>query len=589
MSSTYLMELTNSTFAPLRVLVDELARCGVTDAVLCPGSRDVPLIYCFADQPQITVHSMLDERSAGFFALGIAKQSGRPVALVCTSGTAAANLLPAVVEASEANIGLIVLTADRPPELRDVGAGQVIDQIKIFGAYTRWFNEVGTMDLNEEALRHHRGLACRAFAEANTIRPGPVHLNISLRDPLFPKQSDLTQLQLTDGGLGRADGVPWLATIDTALAGSSDLARRLAAAARPLLVVGELHSERQREAIAAVSARLSIPVFADALSGLRAARYSQTACIMAAYETALREPTVASQIDPDLIVRIGPLATSKPLRQWLASCGAEQILLGEHVVARDPAQSAASVVRADLAATLALVGDDTTPSHSPWRERLSRIEETAQAAITSALSGVEFPSEPAIARELASAVPDGTIVWLSSSMPVRDIECFAPTGTTNVRYLSNRGANGIDGVLSSALGATVASGKPAVLLIGDLALLHDVGALAVMQREQIALTIVCVDNDGGGIFEFLPISEYDTHFERLIATPHGSDIGAIARGFGIAYSEPENADQLAAALQRPGLVHLKTERAKNRELHAEIWRHTSNTLLELASVGLLAE
>ncbi|MBJ7348486.1 MAG: 2-succinyl-5-enolpyruvyl-6-hydroxy-3-cyclohexene-1-carboxylic-acid synthase, partial [Thermoleophilaceae bacterium] len=312
------MDLTNSTFAPLRVMVDELARCGVTDAVLCPGSRDVPLIYCFADHHQITVHSVLDERSAGFFALGIAKQSGRPAALVCTSGTAAANFLPAVVEASEANVGLIVLTADRPPELRDVGAGQVIDQIKIYGGYTRWFNEVGLMNLDEQSLLHHRGLACRAFAEACSDRAGPVHLNVSLRDPLTPQQSDLAELQLTDAASGREDGSPWLATTHAVLAGSEDLAQRLAAAARPLLVVGELRSEQERQAIADVSARLSIPVFADCLSGLRANRYSQTACIMAAYETALREPTVASQIDPDLIVRIGPLATSKPLRQWLA-------------------------------------------------------------------------------------------------------------------------------------------------------------------------------------------------------------------------------------------------------------------------------
>ncbi|MBJ7348323.1 MAG: hypothetical protein JHC87_07115, partial [Thermoleophilaceae bacterium] len=286
---------------------------------------------------------------------------------------------------------------------------------------------------------------------------------------------------------------------------------------------------------------------------------------------------------------IGPLATSKPLRQWLADSEADQVLLGEHALTRDPTQSAALVARADVAATLALAGDDTTPNHSPWRERLARIEETAQAALASALADVEFPCEPGIARQLASSLPDDTLLWLSSSMPVRDMECFAPTGTANIHFASNRGANGIDGVLSSALGATVAAGKHAVLLIGDLALLHDIGAMAVMQREQVPLTVVCIDNDGGGIFEFLPVSQYETHFERLVATPHGADIEAIARGFGIAYCAPENAEQFNAALLQPGLVHLKTKRSSNRELHAEIWQHTGNTLQELASVGLLAE
>ncbi len=254
------MDLTNAIFAPLRILVDELRRCGVVHAVVSPGSRDAPLLYALADQDGITTHSVLDERAAGFVALGLAKSTDRPVVVACTSGTAAANLMPAVVEAGEANVALIVLTADRPPELRDVGAGQSIDQIKLFGTLVRWFNEAGSMPLDEAALVHHRALACRAVAEATGSRPGPVHVNLPLRDPLHPVPEDLTALAATDGALGRAGDAPWTVIEQAPRGPSVDVALALAGASRPLIVAGEHSDVALNEALTANARRLGVPV-----------------------------------------------------------------------------------------------------------------------------------------------------------------------------------------------------------------------------------------------------------------------------------------------------------------------------------------
>lgn len=591
------MELTNATFAPLRVLVDELARCQVEHAVVCPGSRDAPLVYVLADQDGIATHSVLDERSAGFVALGLSKATGRPVVVVCTSGTAAANLMPAVTEASEAGVPLIVLTADRPPELRDVGAGQAIDQIKIFGDYVRWFNEAGALPLDEASLVHHRALGCRAVAEATAVRPGPVHINLPLREPLRPVTEDLTALAATDAARGdaaRGDGAqgrtgrkPWTAATRTALGPAREVAAALAAAKRPLIVAGEHAIAGLNETIAANARRLGAPVFADALSGLRAQDFSSRATVVAAYEAILREPGCAGRCTPDFVLRIGATPTSKTLREWLGTLECEQIVIDAGGIWKDPTRRADAIVQADAAATLDLAGECQPAADPQWREHLAALEETAQAAIDSALAQEDFPTEPGVARALAAALPAATTVWVSSSMPVRDLEWFAAAPDAGIRYLSNRGANGIDGVLASACGAALAGHDPVVLLTGDLALLHDVGSLQLAGRLRAPLTVVCIDNNGGGIFEFLPVAQHPPHFEELIATPSGLDLAAIAASFGIGVCAPTNGEEFAQAVKRPGFVHLRTERAANRELHDRVWLHTARTLRELDSVGVL--
>jgi 2-succinyl-5-enolpyruvyl-6-hydroxy-3-cyclohexene-1-carboxylate synthase len=544
-------------------------------------------VYCLADHPAIAAHSVLDERAAGFVALGIAKASGRPAIVACTSGTAAANLLPAVVEASEAGVPLIVLTADRPPELRDVGAGQTIDQIKLFGSFARWFCEVGSMPLDEAALVHHRALACRTVAEATGRRRGPVHLNLSLRDPLHPQAADLTALAATDGAVGRTGNAPWTVSRQPPAGGDAELATALAAAKRPLIVAGEPSDPAAAEAIAANARRLGVPVLTDALSGLRTGVHASRATVVAAYEAILREPRVTDRLTPDFVLRVGDMPTSKTLRQWLAGLGARQAVLDPLAHWREPTRHADVVSTADPVATLELAGERAPSAQPAWREQFALLEETTQAAIDGLLAQEAFPNEPAIARAIAPALPAGATVWLSSSMPVRDAEWFAPCGDAGVRYLANRGANGIDGVVASAVGAALAASDPVVLLVGDVALLHDVGSLG-LARERQNLTIVCVNNDGGGIFEFLPIADCEPHFEPLIATPTGVDFAALARGFDIDASEPRDVAELTAALTRPGLVQLRTQRDANRELHTRIWERSARTLCELVDVGALA-
>jgi 2-succinyl-5-enolpyruvyl-6-hydroxy-3-cyclohexene-1-carboxylate synthase len=583
------MELTNSTFAPLTVVVDELARCGVEHAVLCPGSRDAPLIYAFADRADIVSHSVLDERSAGFVALGIAKSTGRPVAVCCTSGTAAANLLPAVVEASESSVPLIVLTADRPPELRDVGAGQAIDQIKLYGSFVRWFHEAGNVPLDESALIHHRALACRMVSEAVGARPGPVHVNFPLREPLAPVPQDLTALAASDGAAGRRDGSPWTRLRRTPRGPDAESAQRLAAARRPLIVAGELHNSRVTEALVTNARRLGIPVMADVLSGLRARTHSSRASIVATYEAILRTPRITAALNPDFVLRVGELPTSKTLRSWLGELTCPQVVLDPHFAWHEATRRADVVSDGDPAATLELAGEHEPAAQVAWREQFAQLEETAQAAIEAALDLEEFPNEPAIARTLAAALPAGATVWLSSSMPVRDAEWFSACDDAGVRFLSNRGANGIDGVLASAVGAAQASEDPVVMVTGDLALLHDAGSLQLANRTRGPLTIVCVDNDGGGIFEFLPVASHPPHFEPLIATPSGQDVAAIASGYGLDVTAPADPDALRDALRRPGLIHLRTNRTENRAVHARIWSHVSATLLELDAIGALED
>lgn len=581
------MDLTNATFAPLRILVDELRRCGVVHAVVSPGSRDAPLLYALADQEGIATHSVLDERAAGFVALGLAKATGLPAVVACTSGTAAANLLPAVVEAAEANVPLIVLTADRPPELRDVGAGQTIDQLKLFGSFVRWFNEAGSVPLGEASLVHHRALACRAVAEATGARPGPVHVNLPLRDPLYPVDEDLTALAATDGALGRAGGAPWTAIERVPRGASDDVAQALAGARRPLIVAGEHGDDELNETLTANARRLGAPVLADALSGLRAQAFSSRMTVVAAYEAILREPRAAERIEPDFVLRIGRTPTSKVLREWLGGLSCDQVVIDPSGDLREPTRRAQRIVNADPAATLELAGEYEPAAEATWREHLALLEETAQAAIESALEREDFPNEPAIARALAAALPAKTTVWVSSSMPVRDVEWFAPAGDPGLRYLSNRGANGIDGVLASATGAALAGDDPVALLTGDLALLHDAGSLQLVRHTRAPLTIVCIDNDGGGIFEFLPVSGHPPHFEPLIATPSGHDVAAVAEAYGLRVARPDSTSSLAEAIARPGLVHLRTSRSENRAVHERIWEHVARTLRELDKTGVL--
>ncbi len=533
----------NRTYAPLQVLVDELWRCGMRHAVTSPGSRNAPISLTLAAAPGVEAVSVIDERSAGFVALGMAKASGRPVAVTCTSGTAAANLHPAVVEAWEARVPLIVLTADRPPELREIGAGQAIDQIKLYGSSVKWFVEVGTHPPGRDTAIHHRALGCRAYWTAASGRPGPVHLNLPLREPLAPESEDLPPGDWD----GRPGARPWTELREHASAPHADdvheLAERIASAPRGAVVCGP-STEQVAEPAARLAAVTGWPLLAEPTSGVRFGEHDRSH-VVAHYDVLLRAEEFASAQRPALVLRVGDMPTSKPLRAWLADL--PQVLIDPHAGWHEPTRRAELILASAAAPTLdALASAVEMRSAQPdpaWLGAWRSADELVPAAL--AESPDEF--EPKLIAALEEELPDEALLWVSSSMPIRDVESYFPQSEKRLRVLANRGANGIDGVVSSALGAAIASGLPTCVLIGEIALQHDVGGLLAARRAGVQLEIVCIDNGGGAIFDFLPVAAHadPVAYEQHIATPTTTDLESLA----------------------PGIRLLRTERATNVELH----------------------
>ena len=536
----------NRTYAPLQAFVDELVRCGMRHAVTCPGSRNAPLILTLAGHPGIEAVSVIDERSAGFVAVGLAKASGHPVAVTCTSGTAATNLHPAVAEAWEARVPLIVLTADRPPELRGVGAGQAIDQLNLYGSAAKWFVEVGTHEPGRETAIHQRALACRAYWTAGGGRPGPVHLNFPLREPLAPVAEELPAADWS----GREDGRPWTELRQHASAPHADdvhsLASRIAATPRGAIVCGPT-SEKVAEHAARLAAGAGWPLLAEPTSGARCGDHDRSH-VVAHSDVLLRVEPFARDHTPELVLRVGDTPTSKSLRAWLA--GTPQVVLDPHAAWNEPTRRAELLLHAAaapaldaLAAALEVRTMERDPAWlASWR--------AADALVPPALAEAPDPFEPKVLAGLEPELPEEALVWVSSSMPIRDVEAYFPQSPKRLRFLANRGANGIDGVVSSALGAALGSGRPTWLLTGELALLHDVGGLLAARRAGVDLRIVCLNNGGGAIFDFLPVAEHadPALYEEHIATPAGVDLAQLA----------------------PGLTEVRTDRAENVALHREV-------------------
>ena len=573
------------TYLGLRAFADELARCGLREACTSPGSRSTPLVLSLAREPRIRATSHLDERCGAFFALGLAKTSGRPVALACTSGTAAANYAPAVIEAHEARVPLLVLTADRPPELRDLGAGQTIDQVKLYGSAAKWYLEVDDHPATPERMRWLRQLACRAFWTALDGRPGPVHLNFSLREPLVLEEP-LPEEE--PGGGGREGGRPWLTRpwvrAEAGPRSVDAIAADLVARPRAVLVAGRAERDPQLgTALAAFAERAAIPLLAEPLSGAR-----RGAAAVAHYDALLRDDAWAAAHRPDLVVRVGDLPTSKPLRQWLHGLGdAIQIAFDPEHAWQDPAGYVSTIVGADPRSTLGTVGERLPPRRDRvWLDGWLAADGAA-ARVIGAMLDPRVLSEPLVAAELGARLPPNATLVVASSMPVRDVETFFPARADGPRVLANRGANGIDGTVSTAFGAAAAAPHgPAVLLIGDVALAHDVGGLLAASRLGLKLTIVLVDNDGGGIFEFLPVSAEGEDYVRHVVTPHGLDLSHAAALYGCGFERAEDLEGFRAALgralaaDRTTIVSVRTERAANVRLHRDIWTAVAASVRE---------
>jgi 2-succinyl-5-enolpyruvyl-6-hydroxy-3-cyclohexene-1-carboxylate synthase len=560
-----------------RALVDEWARAGVSDACLAPGSRSTPLALALADDARVHLHVQVDERSAAFFALGAAKASGVPSVVLCTSGTAAANFHAAVLEAHYSRSPMIVCTADRPPELRDTGAGQTIDQVGLYGGAVRWFCDPGVPADRPGIGAVWRSIAARAATDASGPPAGPVHLNLPFHEPLVPTGAELVAAP------GRADGRPWTTTTRAARTPDTATVERLARAvrenARGLIVAG-WGTSASPAAVERLASTAAWPVLADPVSGLRRDPHA-----VSTYEALLRVPGFADRHRPDLVLRLGATPTSKLLTKWLAA-DVPQLVVDPHDAWLDPGRGAGERLALDEDPLLAALSDALGPNAraaSPWLDTWQAAEHTARSALDELLDGWETLFEGRVARDVVDALPDDATLLVASSMPVRDVEAFARP-RRGLRFLANRGVSGIDGFVSTALGAAAVSSGPTVALLGDLCLLHDANGLLGATRRDLDVTFVVLDNDGGGIFSFLPQAELAEHFEQLFGTPHGVDLAALAAVHGVSADRVEKAGDLPAALDAAvaaggvRLVIVATDRSDNVKRHREAWAVVADAL-----------
>ncbi len=567
-------------------LVDELVRCGVVHFSVAPGSRSAPLALAIARHPRARMWMHLDERSAGFFGLGLARTLQEPVALVCTSGSAAANFMPAVVEASYGRVPLLVLTADRPHELRDVGAAQTIDQVRLYGSHARWFFDLEEPDGRPEQVRHVRAIVARAAAEARATPMGPVHVNCPFREPLIP-DFDPSERDLYEADrplVVASQGVASLTTSD-----ASALAHDLASRPRGLIVAGPLEDPDLAKPLADLAAALDYPILADPLSGLRCGPHDR-GLVIDAYDAFLRDPSLVQSGAPDVVVRFGAVPTSKPAVQYLQRHPHARHVLIDDAGWRDPLDLTTDLFyaspRAAARQMLALLPSNgrATPARG-WAAGWVVSNRAAREAMQAQLRSSDELFEGRVFLELADLLPSGAGLFAGSSMPVRDLDTFFPGSDRRLRFLSNRGTNGIDGVVSSALGASAAGLDPLVLVIGDVSLYHDSNGLLAAKRHGLRGTIVVLNNDGGGIFSFLPQAEHPEHFETLFGTPHGLGFEPLAAMYGLRYERVDSWDGFRAAMKRSlasdrlSIVEVSVvSRQRNVELHRAVWPAVAATL-----------
>jgi 2-succinyl-5-enolpyruvyl-6-hydroxy-3-cyclohexene-1-carboxylate synthase len=548
---------TQATFCA--TLVDEWIRSGVRHAVIAPGSRSTPMALALAARKELTLSVFHDERSASFAALGIGVATHQPAVLLCTSGTAATHFAGAVAEADLSCVPMIVCTADRPPELHHVGAAQTIEQHHLYGSAPRWAFDPGVAD--QAAGHTWRSVGARAVLEATGARPGPVHLNLPFREPLVGKPGHLPP--------GRESGAPW----HRRLAGLERETPFDVPTARGIIVAGHVPGGVVNpETVLNLAAHLGWPLLADPRTGCRIP-HAQS---VAAFDSLLRIPEFVAAAQPEFVIRIGQPPASKVLAQWLAGLPCPQVVIDPTGSWPDPDRTASLLIHQLPTGLRDRAHQSAPPS---WLALWTDADEQAQHAIDRALA-VEPMCEPALARALLASLPHDSHLVVSSSMPVRDIEWFG-SRRSGVTMHSNRGANGIDGVVATATGVALATSRPTAVYLGDIALLHDSSSLVGLGGRDLDLRIVVTDNDGGGIFSFLPQAtalESD-RFERLFGTPHGTDISALAGAHHLRFTSPSTVDEFVAAVTSPGpsLISVPTDRAENVHAHERI-----NTAVALA-------
>ncbi|MBD2129336.1 2-succinyl-5-enolpyruvyl-6-hydroxy-3-cyclohexene-1-carboxylic-acid synthase [Microcoleus sp. ZQ-A2] len=569
------------------ILTETLKRLGLTTAVICPGSRSAPLAVAFAQQNEIESIPVLDERSAAFLALGIAKATQRPVVLVCTSGTAGANFYPAVIEARESRVPLLILTADRPPELRDCHSGQTIDQLKLYGHYPNWQTELSPPSVGISRLRYLRQTLVHAWERALFPTPGPVHLNIPFRDPLAPLQQldpdtlpspfELEEL-FTDLSHSPLPITHYPLPLPYAEWQQCDRGIIIAGVAQPQ------HPKNYCDAIAHLCQTLGWPVLAEGLSPVRN-NADINPYLISTYDFILRNPKLTQPLTPKMVIQIGELPTSKELRTWLDQTQPQRWIIDPSHHNLDPLHGKTTHLRTtieQLVTTLPLLeqeklgGNPTSPYLNQWCE----LESQVRSVVDQKMATMTQLFEGKVAWLLSQILPPETPLFIANSMPVRDVEFFWKPNKRRIQPFFNRGANGIDGTLSTALGMAHRN-QSSVMLTGDLALLHDTNGFLLRNKFVGHLTIVLINNNGGGIFEMLPISKFDPPFEEFFATPQNINFAQLCVTYGVEHQLIESWEQFQEVLNPLPAVGIRVlELQTNRKADAQ-WR--KEYLVKLAS------
>ena len=627
-------EPANELYAYVGAFIDELSRAGVGHAVVCPGSRSTPLAMTLAEQPDIRLWMHIDERSAGFFALGMARRLQQPVALVCTSGTAAANFYPAVVEARLSHVPLLLLTADRPHELRDCGAPQAIDQNRLYGQHAKWYMEVAPASATNQSLRYIRTIADRAAAAALALPAGPVHLNFPISDPLTPVPGPLMPVARRDiaawnGRPGRAsytrvENSPAAAPSPVQVAA---LAERLRATSRGLIVVGPQPDPALAELLLSLGRTLGYPILADPLSQLRLPDQDvHDTVLVTTYdaflpsEAELRQmpPTSVNGTDgdrfsPELILRFGTMPTSKSLLLYLQRHSehcplivvsgdgdwGESTQLASEMMYADPVRLCTDILDAIREEAAQVAGQSEAYRRIPtqWESTWSETESLTRRVLAESIPTLSDLFEGRVFTELARLLPPESTLFAGNSMPVRDLDTFFVGNRERVHIAGNRGANGIDGVISTALGMSAAGtigegSERTVLVIGDLSFYHDSNGLLAAKLHRLDITIILINNDGGGIFSFLPQAAFPRQFEELFGTPTGLDFGHTVQMYGGHFQRIGDWHDFELALQeswRHGglwVIEVPTNRDTNVQMHRQLRNRVRRTLTDSDSVTM---
>lgn len=560
--------------------VDEIARLHVRDVVISPGSRSTPLAMLMAEHADISTYLHVDERSAAFFALGMAKAKQTPVALLCTSGTAAANYFPAICEAFHSRVPLLVLTADRPHELRDIEAPQAMNQIGLYGSFVKKSFELALPESSSSMYHYIRTSAKRAVMLSTDMPKGPIHLNFPIREPLIP---DFSLSDIWDQGRVHCNEESTGTIRVSSPSYLESTANRLRSLEKGMIVCGDQQDPALAQAVVELAGTLQYPILADSLSQLRCGNHDKT-YIMDCYDTFLRNEEIVAEWKPDVIIRLGGMPVSKALSKFIGKQkDALHITVDEAGVWRDPVRMTNEMVYAnETQFCKELAVKVNKKEESDWMRLWKRVNDVSKKQLQE-VDNYDGRFEGKVITEVARILPDGAALFLGNSMPIRDTDTFLFNEDKELTVFANRGVNGIDGVISTALGTSIIY-SPLVLVIGDLSFYHDLNGLLAAKLHQLNATIIVVNNDGGGIFSFLPQHEHKKHFESLFGTPLGLDYEHVVKMYGGAFSRPQSWQQfrevVKAGVFGKGLhvVEWRTDRESNMSAHRDLWAAVSKQI-----------